>query len=536
MSATHIWFGPAERPLAGWWHAPDDGTARGAIVLCPPLGVEYLGSYRTFRLLALALEQQGFAALRFDYDGTGDSAGWSDDAGRVEAWLRSVELACARARDARLPWLALVGMRIGATLAATAAKNVAPDALVLWDPCRTGRMFLREQRALLMTGVGASPVPVEGTETPGFVFDPATTAALGELDLVSLEQPLAPLTLVLAREDRPEDQRLVGAFTDAAWDVASGQANLVDVEPLLSEVPEAALERVRAWLYRVAPEGRVAVAPVQDSDEVVLDADGVAVRERAVFTTPTQLFGIECRSEQAHDGARETTVVFINTAIEPHVGPSRLWVELARRWAARGLSSVRFDMSGVAESPARPGVPEHIVYSGVTTDDIVELARTIRPDDPERVALVGLCSGGYVALDACSAITPAAVIAVNAFLTYKPIVGGVAPRGRRCVREQLRQISERPLLFGIKRRFPPRVWRVLDRLHVEPLPTRCLETLVANGSRVVLIFDDAAARPLQQRAPHTLEQLAATGRFRMVIPRRSTTACSVPAHAPRWWS
>ncbi len=39
------------------------------------------------------LAAAGFVALRFDYDGTGDSAGLQEDAGRVPAWLASIEAA-----------------------------------------------------------------------------------------------------------------------------------------------------------------------------------------------------------------------------------------------------------------------------------------------------------------------------------------------------------------------------------------------------------------------------------------------------------
>ena len=38
--ATPLWFGPDERPLFGWVHAPNDGMARGAAVLCPPMFLE----------------------------------------------------------------------------------------------------------------------------------------------------------------------------------------------------------------------------------------------------------------------------------------------------------------------------------------------------------------------------------------------------------------------------------------------------------------------------------------------------------------
>ena len=44
---------------------------------------------------------------------------------------------------------AVVGLRLGATLAAAELARGGPvDDFVLWDPCASGRAFLREQAAL----------------------------------------------------------------------------------------------------------------------------------------------------------------------------------------------------------------------------------------------------------------------------------------------------------------------------------------------------------------------------------------------------
>ena len=49
------------------------------MVVCPPLGPEYFNSYRSLRHLADRLAENGVSALRFDYDGTGNSAGQDED-------------------------------------------------------------------------------------------------------------------------------------------------------------------------------------------------------------------------------------------------------------------------------------------------------------------------------------------------------------------------------------------------------------------------------------------------------------------------
>src|SRR5262245_50192484 len=85
-----ILFGPPERPLFGHFHAASGTRRPVAAVLCNPLGHEALCAHRTLRHLAERLAAQGIAALRYDHDGTGDSAGGPEDAGRVRAWVDGV--------------------------------------------------------------------------------------------------------------------------------------------------------------------------------------------------------------------------------------------------------------------------------------------------------------------------------------------------------------------------------------------------------------------------------------------------------------
>src|SRR5436190_8330984 len=93
ITRTPLFFGPEQRSLFGWYHAPKDAGRELAVVICPPFGHEYINSHRSLRHLADRLAEQGMAALRFDYDGTGDSAGGDTEAARVAAWRESIVIA-----------------------------------------------------------------------------------------------------------------------------------------------------------------------------------------------------------------------------------------------------------------------------------------------------------------------------------------------------------------------------------------------------------------------------------------------------------
>lgn len=140
------YFGSADKQLLGIYSPPTGEVDRGAAVLiCHPAPQEYMWSYWALRHLATRLAAAGFHALRFDYYGTGDSAGASTD-GDLDEWRRDVALALEELRDVsgiRRP--SVVGFRLGATLAAQAPARVRD--LVLWEPVVTGSGYLRELRA-----------------------------------------------------------------------------------------------------------------------------------------------------------------------------------------------------------------------------------------------------------------------------------------------------------------------------------------------------------------------------------------------------
>jgi hypothetical protein len=130
------------RPLFAWHHAPPSHLSRGAgVVLCPPLGYEYMSAYRSWRILAARLAALGFDALRVEYDGTGNSDGDHDDPDRVGAWLRSIDCAIDEARTLsdeceRAPKRALPALQ-----RLPRERRRAPG----WSPFLPGRAYLRGQ-------------------------------------------------------------------------------------------------------------------------------------------------------------------------------------------------------------------------------------------------------------------------------------------------------------------------------------------------------------------------------------------------------
>ena len=156
------------------------------MVICHPFGQEYLRAHRSLRELAARLAAAGFHVLRFDYQGTGDSAGEGNEAG-VEAWLGDVAAAMAEIREASgLPRVALVGLRLGATLATLAARRAGGvEALVLWDPVLDGAAYLGEVRAAHRAWLAdrARGAAIRDDEALGFPLSERLVADLAGLSL-----------------------------------------------------------------------------------------------------------------------------------------------------------------------------------------------------------------------------------------------------------------------------------------------------------------------------------------------------------------
>jgi pimeloyl-ACP methyl ester carboxylesterase len=139
-------FGPPERRLFGCHHPPRDGLKHElAAVLCYPLGLEYAYSHRAFLHLASRLAGQGFDVGRFDYFGTGDSAGDDDDAS-LSGWIGDISIAIEETRRAmQRRHIALIGLRLGASLALQSAVQRGDVLhLVLWDPIVDGREYFEQ--------------------------------------------------------------------------------------------------------------------------------------------------------------------------------------------------------------------------------------------------------------------------------------------------------------------------------------------------------------------------------------------------------
>jgi uncharacterized protein len=242
------WIEAPQRRLLGALHLSPRLRPRSvAVLLCNPFGEEAVRAHRAYRVLARRLDEAGYPTLRFDYAGTGDSSGDSADFG-IADWVDDIALAAETLRrDSGHARVALVGLRLGATLAALCAQRglLRPAHLLLWDPVIDGAQYLRDLerahrdylRAELGRDIALGDAPLG--EALGAPLTPALRAELAAIDLAAAP-PAAAMTTVLCTQTTAETERLKDAWSGDARSGA-GRAHWIDLDASAAWNSDAAL-------------------------------------------------------------------------------------------------------------------------------------------------------------------------------------------------------------------------------------------------------------------------------------------------------
>lgn len=244
-----ILFGSRERPLFGVV-SPACGQRRmRGIVICGPIGEEYQRAHRALRVLAQFLARDGHDVLRFDYFGTGDSAGEGfemDMGGAVADAVSAVEEIGDVAAVTRCT---LVGLRAGAAIAAQAANRVHQvDRVVLWDPVTDGEEYAASMLA------DATPLPGNhggGLNVRGFLFSRGLIEEIARID-VSTYTLASPEVLIVISEDRPRHHELARHLSDRGRNVSffvhEGPRSWTEMGwSGVGAIPAPLLEQVVTW-------------------------------------------------------------------------------------------------------------------------------------------------------------------------------------------------------------------------------------------------------------------------------------------------
>ena len=415
--------------LAASLIVPADGVHR-LLLVAQPLVEERKAALPAIMEASRQLaERLGFAVLRVDYPGTGDSEGDFSDFG-PDDWIAALEDAAAwlSERFGSLP-LVCLGVRTGAALLLAAREvesrksnvecreeghmtyDLGHSTQVLWDPVsgeEAVKQWLQRHMVNDMVAYGKARISRSALES--------TLAGGGSADLDGFElsgaQYAGLLSLGLGNASARTLAIVSGrpAPATAKWAEANaGTAELVQLRtpPYWNSVGYVDTAELRkateAWLEVESQKSKVKSPTAQLSNyptiqptncQTVKPSNRQTIQERFVFIASG---GGTVRGVLTLPvGEIRRTVLFLGGWSGDRQGPHRLFLLYARHLAGQGTASLRIDYRGRGESDG-----EHN-DAGIATmaDDAERAAEWLRSEGllPCGLDVIAICSGCKVAI------------------------------------------------------------------------------------------------------------------------------------------
>ena len=154
------------------------------------------------------------------------------------------------------------------------------------------------------------------------------------------------------------------------------------------------------------------------------------MKERAIsFGKTATLLGVLAEPTDRDAARTRPAVVLLNSGILHRVGACRSYVRIARRLAESGVTALRFDFSGIGDSPARRDSLAFEESSVLEVREAMDYLQRRRGFD--RFVLVGLCSGADVGFE--TAVVDSRVVGLGqidayAYPTFKHQLVHYGPR------------------------------------------------------------------------------------------------------------
>ena len=405
MNQQALYFGQSEEKLFGWYHQKNESNKKDcAIVICAPFGYEFTHGHRTLRHLAKKLAEQGIPTLRFDYHGVGNSPGIDLDSDRPKRWKQDIRSAIEFLRQTSgCKKIGLIGLRLGASLAAEISSEQELNYLVLWNPVISGKRYVREMQAIAMTSQDNKNNLSTGIDVAGFMITNDTAETLKKINLLELKFKVTDRILLVQRDDLQLDQSLLLKLKDdqvpAEEILTSGYLEMM-AEPQFSKVPELTLNQITDWLVKHTEtdleQNRVSLTKFDSSINLEESENKKLFEEAHYFGKKNDLFGVLSYLDIPKND--KPMIVFLNSGSVHHVGPHRLYVSLARDLAKDGFNCFRMDLHGLGESGLLAGTQENNPYPELAVSDTEEALGFLKNHfGINRFILMGLCSGAHTA-------------------------------------------------------------------------------------------------------------------------------------------
>ena len=212
-------------------------------LICGPIGYQGVIATRALNQLARQLAKATIASWRFDYRGTGESAGDTftsssmlEDRQSVASLFLTGDRRCGT-----------IGAGFGAYPALYGSEG--EDFLVLWDPVVSGETYAENILTDSKRHMFRHFVPWAPIELQGFTYTRELLNSISRIRLDRYESTVPPRTLIYAHQDLPDIDRLASCLRALGSDTSTVRH---DGEVLgngsLVTMPTAAIREIVAWI------------------------------------------------------------------------------------------------------------------------------------------------------------------------------------------------------------------------------------------------------------------------------------------------
>lgn len=360
VDETPFFFEHGGATVYAMLHAPaGPEPARRGIILCPSFADEAFRTHRELVAFARQLARAGITALRLDYRGTGDSEGRFEDHG-PDDWCADIGAAIdVLQQRTGVQSIGLLGLRLGATLAATvAAADPRVQRLILWAPARSAQYVREIERAMKTQQLAAGGVATdqasvaerlgrgENVEFGGYPLTPRLYRELQQLQPWKRgDRTIAKTLLVGIRGDVTKDDEL-----------ATMQRAYRDAEVRV-------IDESRFWFAKVFHNAENLFATTLDwlaaaedpNPGITATPRPVSIASRRPGESPVsfvsggdKMYGILHTPRSSPHGARG--VLLFHGGRQARRGPHCMYVKVARQLCDAGFHVLRYDNRGYGDS------------------------------------------------------------------------------------------------------------------------------------------------------------------------------------------
>lgn len=402
-----FWLANATGHNFAWLHLPYEREVNSTgVIICNPLGYEYTHAHRSVRHLADQLAIHRYSTLRFDLYGMGDSPGDLFAEDLLDRWSAEINAAIDTLKShTGVRSICLLGIRMGATLAAKVAEFTTIEHLILWNPIASGRRYVREMQALDRMSYRVREEQHDYIESAGFIITAAVAADVKKINIGKQACRINGKVLIVHRDDLVPEANLAVALRQQGITVdeltIAGYPGMM-AEPQETEVPSEAIRNIINWLEQNPQSGSLSDTgelPINYKHEATLPhhASTELVEKICLFGHETKIFGILSQPVSSSK-ADFPLIVLLNSGSVHHVGPNRLYVELSRALAAAGFSCLRMDLANLGDSVVGMPANENHPYPDRTDVDVQAVLQCATTKlGFKRIVLAGLCSGAHTA-------------------------------------------------------------------------------------------------------------------------------------------